>query len=410
VLLELHPFGMDNAQGERFVDVDLGINGGFVKTLQFVDRRGTGTVDVGNVYVPLDRALLGEDVNQVALTWVDGERWVQLQDVALSGPTGRQGTQETWEIGVRDGSFGEFGAERLVDDSYLVGDDPETFEQALHVADEPITDILFELSDIGVDRVLRLVADETHNGLGVTVEISVNNAIVGEVTLTPSGEETVEISKLLLREGWNHIRLRHANVPGDGEFILWDYLALEQQTATGHLQVLVRNVNDDALAPAVQFGGVPPGGAVVGGHQYLEIHYVEDEAFECVTIATDNRNAPIHRFTGPDEASAAGLVGQVDSAIAVPLLWQVYDETQPSAPVFTDTVEWAFVVDASQADFNTPAVGQFRTLVNTSGLGDRPSPGRGGSSPIAVYLVADFLGKPAQAYTTDRLLIELIRQ
>jgi len=409
LLLELHPFGMDNARGDRFVDLELRVNGQFLKTVRFLDRRGTGVVDVGSVYVPISPAALAQDTNLIELKWAGGERWVQLQDVELSGPTGRQGTQESWQIGQRHVPF-EFGDERLVNDSYLVGDDLKTMEQALNVVDEPITDILFELQDAGVDRLLRLAAQDTHNGLGVTVEVSVNDAVAGTVTLHPDEEGTVNISHLLLRQGWNHIRLRHANIPGEGEWILWDDLAFERQTGSGALQVLLRNVQGDQLAPQIQFGLGPPEGAVLSAQQYLEIHYQLDEAADQVTISTDNRTAPIHRFTGPSNVSAAGLVGAVDSTITVPLLWQVYDATQPAAPAFTNTVEWAYVPDASDPDFTTPAAVNYRTLVSAAGLGDRPSAGRSATSPVVVYLAADFRGKPAQPYGTDRLLIEIVQQ
>lgn len=409
LLLELHPFGMDNARGDRFVDVELRVNGQFLKTVRFLDRRGTGVVDVGSIYVAVNPSLLAQDMNTIEFLWVGGERWVQLQDVELSGPTGRKGTQEFWQIGQPNVSF-EFGDERRVNDSYLVGDNLTTLEQAVNVVDEPVTDILFELEDVAVDRRLRVVADDTHNGMAVTVEVSVNDAVVGTATLHPDEEGTVDISHMLLRAGWNHLRLRHANVPNQGEWILWDLLALEPQPGAGALQVLLRNVQGDQLAPQIQFSLAPPDGAVMSALQYLEIHYSLDEVADRVTLSTDNRNAPIHRFTGPESESAAGLVGEVDSTIRVPLLWQVYDTTQPSAPAFSGEIEWAYIPDASDADFTTPGAVNYRTLASPSGLGDRPSPGRSGSSPIFVYLTADLRGKRSQPYGTDRLLIEIVQQ
>jgi len=408
-LLELHPYGMDHASGARFVDVDLSVNGQFVKTIRFTDRRSSGVIDVGSVYVPLSPAQLFLETNVLTLTWVGGERWLQLQDVELSGPTGREGTQEHWQIGERDVP-GEFGPERFVDDSYLVGDDLTTFEQAVNVVDEPITDVLFELQDPDVDRQLRLVAEQTHNGTGVSIEVSVNDAVAETVILQPGVETMVSISHLLLREGWNHLRLRHANVPSEGEWLLWDVVIFERAPGDEGLQVLLRDVDNDQLAPQIQFGMAPPEGAVLSAEQYLEIHYQLDEVPDQVTISTDNRNAPIHQFTGPLNESAAGLVGAVDSTIVVPLLWQVYDTREASAPPFTDTIEWAYVPDASDPDFQTPPAINYRTLVSASGLGDRPSPGRAGSSPVFVYLTADFRGKPAQPYGTDRLLIEIVQQ
>lgn len=410
LLVELHPFGIDTTQDEHLVDVDVEWNGQLLRTVRFQDRRMDGTVDVGSVYVPLPQAALAPAGNQLKLTWVGGERWVQLEDIELQGPRGRQGNQETWQIGTANGNFTDFAEERLVDDSYLVGDDLKTFERALHVVDEPTTDILFELSDTGVDRLLRLVAAQTHDGRPVAVEVIVNQASLGQTVFTGASEATVDVPATLLRPGWNQITLRHANVPGHGEFLLWDALALEQQTLSGVLQVLVRHVDNDQLAPQLIFGFAPPGGAVLPGRQYLEVHYEAGPAFERLTIATDNRNAPIHRFTGPVSSPAGGLIGVTDSTIAAGLLWQVYDDKVAVAPPFTNVIEWAFVPDRSEANFDEPGARDFRSLVKGTTLAERPIAGRTGTSPIVVYLVADFRNLPGQSYTTDRLQIELIEQ
>ena len=410
LLLELHPYGMDTTAQQRFVDVDVAVNGQFVKTVRFMDRRGDGTVDVGSVYVPISPSLLQASGNTVTLTWVGGERWLQLKDVGLDGPTGRRGNQETWQVGQRDGTPGGFGDERLVDDSYLVGDDLGTFEKALNVVDEPRTDLLFELSDAGVDRLLRLVVVQTQDGRPVTVEVSVNDGIAGQVVLRSGEEGTVEVPHALLREGWNHIVLRHAGVPGDGGFIVWDHLALEHHTGSASLQVFLRDVQTNQLAPQLQFGFAPPEGAVLTAGEYLEVHFDSATTLDHITIATDNRNGPIHRFTGPSGVSAAGLVGEIDSTIVAPLLWQVYDEPIQPPPGFTDTIEWAYVPDMSDTGFDNLDAARYRSLMMRDTLGDRPRIGRPGSSPIVVYLAVDFRGKPAQLYGTDRVIIERFEQ
>jgi len=126
-LIELHPYGMDNAHGARFVDIDVSLNGNFLETVRFVDRRSTGTVDVGSVYVPVPQGLWNAgQSNQLQLQWVAGERWLQIVDIEGVAPTGRKGAQETWEAGSENGSSDEFTSERDVDDSYIVGDPPAT--------------------------------------------------------------------------------------------------------------------------------------------------------------------------------------------------------------------------------------------------------------------------------------------
>jgi hypothetical protein len=409
-LLELHPYGIDPGLGRRFVDVLVVVNDVLVRIPRFADRRGDGTVDVGSVYVPVNAGTLGREQNTVRIRWLDGERWVQLEDVELRQPTGRRGTQETWQLGVRDGSFAEFGDERLADDSCFIGDPTSSCERALHVVDEPATDLLFELADLSTDRRLRLVAAQTQEGLPVTVEVSANGAILGDATLASGQEATVTIPALMLASGWNHVQIRHKAAPADGQFILWDALALEELLEPGVLQVIVRDQATGELAGQLAFGLTPPEGALVVAPQYLDVRYGLDATFNRVTINTDNRNGTLHRFTGPPEASAAGLVGEVDSTVTVPLLWQVYDERQPSLPAFTNTTEWAFVPDASESNFSTPEAIAFRSVVVGDLLGERPSAGRVAISPVALYLAADFRGKPAQMYGTDRLVIDVISQ
>jgi len=412
-LLELHPYGMDTSEGQRYVDVDVAVNGQFVKTVRFTDRRGNGTVDVGNVYVPISQSFMNagiDDVNAITLTWVGGERWVQLEDVEVIPPTGAGSSQNTWQIGVQDGSFREFGNERLVDDSHRVGDALSTLEQALNAVDEPATDLLFELSDIDADRLLRLRTAETQHNLSAAIEISVNSAVVGHVMLGPLAEDAIEIPRRFLRSGWNHIAVRHTARRGDAEFILWDTMALDRSSGAGQLNVTIRNIADNQEAAQVQFGASPPEGAVLAAQQYLEIQYVDGPSFERLTISTDNRDAPIHRFTGPPEASAAGLVGEIDSSVAAPLLWQVYDEWLVVAPAFTDTIEWAFVPDQSESGFQSPEAIEFRSLVRGNTLAERPLGGRSGSPPIFVYLVVDVRGKPGQTYGMDGLIIERFEQ
>jgi hypothetical protein len=221
-LLELHPYGIDHHLNERFVDVDVAVNGTRLTTVRFNDRRGTGVVDVGSVYVPISRSALNLEANQVTLTWAGGERWIQLEDVELSGPTGRLGMQETWQVGQQDSSAGEFGSERALDDSCLVGDDAKRCERALNVVDEPATDLLFELSDVGAGRRLRLAAHETAEQAPVSVEVILNHALAGHVTLRSGEQAEVDLPPAILRQGWNHLILRHLGGAGAGEFIVWD--------------------------------------------------------------------------------------------------------------------------------------------------------------------------------------------
>jgi hypothetical protein len=156
---------------------------------------------------------------------------------------------------------------------------------------------------------------------------------------------------------------------------------------------------------------VPAGGAVAQAKQYLEIRYNTSLSFRRITIWTDNRNAAASpRFTGSADVSAAGLIGHIDSTVTVPVLWQVYDDLLPSPPPFTNDVEWGYVPDKSESGFQTEGAIEYRTLVSVNGLGTRPSAGRGGAPPIVVYFVADFRGKPAQQYSTNRLMIERIEQ
>jgi hypothetical protein len=359
--------------------------------------------------LPIDRALLQEENNTVELRWVRGERWLQLEIVRLHAPLP---AANTWQVGEADGSADEFSPEREVDDSCYPHEGAASCERAVNAVDEARFDLLFSLQDIAHDRLLRIRTALTDGNKPVTVEVFVNNAVVGRMQLLPTQEATVSISGFYLNAGWNHVALRHANYPADGQWASWDVLSLEEADGATYFNVIARNVDDRRLSPVIHFGSVGPAGAVVPAQQYLEVFYDPgDPTFERITISTDNRNAPRFRFTGPAEASASGLVGERISSVAAPILWQVYPMYLPEPPLFTNTVEWGYVPDASEPNFWEEGAVNYRTLMfDERVLGERPTPGRLGDSPFMVYLVADLQGKPAQRYTTETLCVSLHQQ
>ncbi len=153
-----------------------------------------------------------------------------------------------------------------------------------------------------------------------------------------------------------------------------------------------------------------------------------------------------------------GLVGVSNPSVAVPIVWQVYDDedVDPDTPgvQFPDydfddplsqqaTDQWAFLMERFSWDFDfavdfatghfkiDPADGDpdnhfwlptagYRTLMDSfSNLGGFPGPRDAsgdripnlleqGTSPIYVYLGANYAGKPAQSYQTNKIVVEFI--
>jgi len=168
--------------------------------------------------------------------------------------------------------------------------------------------------------------------------------------------------------------------------------------------VTVRKVNDNQPTSGVAFGNISSAATFVSSPQYMEVTCGSNALAWGVQIYTDN--------TGYGGQQKGGLIG-ADNLSRVPLLWRVYDNVQNSGigVPCTNSEDWGFVKDKNDADMNGSWPGdgtqiEYRSIITNNGLGDFPSPGRSGSSPVYLYFGADFSGVPSQSYSTQ-IVIEV---
>ena len=168
--------------------------------------------------------------------------------------------------------------------------------------------------------------------------------------------------------------------------------------------VTVCNVSDNQPTSGVAFGNISSAATFVSPPQYMEVTCGSSALAWGVQIYTDN--------AGYGGKQKGGLIG-ADNSSRVPLLWRVYDGVQnPGIGVpCTSSEDWGFVKDKNDADMNGSWPGdgtqiEYRSIVNSNGLGVFPSPGRNGTSPVYLYFGADFSGVPSQSYSTQ-IVIEV---
>lgn len=168
--------------------------------------------------------------------------------------------------------------------------------------------------------------------------------------------------------------------------------------------VTVLNVSNNQPTSAIGFGNVSSAATFVSSPQYLEVTCGSTALAWGVQIYTDNAD-----YGGEQKG---GLIG-ADNSFRVPLLWRVFDSVQnPGIGVpCINSPGWGFVKDKNDTDMNGSWPGdgmqiEYRSIVTSNGLGDFPSPGRSGTSPVYLYFGADFNGVPSQSYSTQ-IVIEV---
>ncbi len=207
------------------------------------------------------------------------------------------------------------------------------------------------------------------------------------------------------------------------------------------MEVLLFNRIDDSSASLVDWTNivVPISGDTTWrvANQYARIAYTNFTALWGITFSCDNKNGAIADplFSGGDE-DAGGLVSLNQTDIKLPMAWQIKDDiTEPSD--ISDPLEdppgsynyrftnvnwvWKFVVDQAQSSFtnisansNMPAgatVNYYVTPVNNYGSlwGGAATERGGGSSPVYLYLAADFASASIQSYRTSTLTVEMFK-
>ncbi|MFA4981577.1 MAG: glucoamylase family protein [Candidatus Omnitrophota bacterium] len=215
-LLAVHPF-MNDSVADYDVQVNVNVNG--------ADRGSQAFSHVQNVpdevkYIEVDSSDLAIGENIITLTWTSGDSWLAWKNLEVSAPT----LTNTWSI-----TRSLYGNEYRLDDTYYAGHESiygaiayDTFEQALNVDTDPLTDIMFYIDDLSHGRKLTL---EPYSADGtVYVDVIANGEIVAD-NLEMSSVQEVLIPTVNLRQGWNRIKLQIDNAGGD--WIIWNTLVLD---------------------------------------------------------------------------------------------------------------------------------------------------------------------------------------
>ncbi len=189
-----------------------------------------------------------------------------------------------------------------------------------------------------------------------------------------------------------------------------DVLSLVFPGGFNWLDVEIMNINDNAVSGELEFGSYGVGAGKAPSLQYVKLSYNFMNPDGKLVIYTDNM-ASSNPYTGDEDP--AGLVGVVNSELAAPLYWEVYDEVQPKNNILSHIENAGKVQDAGTFgfDFDDDMLIR-RTVIDGWGeLAPYPDPGRRtASSSLYLYFALDFTGLRAQEYRTDSLTFEIYQE
>ncbi len=158
----------------------------------------------------------------------------------------------------------------------------------------------------------------------------------------------------------------------------------------------------------------------VAANQYIKINCVPDYSNWGIQIYTDNKASNANpKFTGT--GNPAGLVCQTATTVALPLAWRCVDITtntlsvQQGAPSYPARL-WVtglgnqypcflWMEDKNTAGFTNNS--DYVTVWNTSGIQTAEYAWSNATTPIYIYLAADFANASTpNTYTTNKLTLE----
>jgi len=182
-------------------------------------------------YIEISPSLLRRGDNNITIEWdnsTNGANWLAWRNVEISSPV----INDRWTI-ARDLQANPkvlFGNEYNADDTYYVGRDLLSCEQAINKDRENFTDILFytEATEYGI---LRINALETHRNFLTNLVVFANGSDnpVFDGRILAGDQHQIETEGFYLQDGWNHITLYYPGIGngGYGEWIRWNSLAFE---------------------------------------------------------------------------------------------------------------------------------------------------------------------------------------
>lgn len=189
--------------------------------------------------------------------------------------------------------------------------------------------------------------------------------------------------------------------------------ALDQvfQESFNWVDVTVKNISDEQLAAAIDFGNADADAPLVQGLQFLDISFNFGSANSAIAIYTNNTASETFAYSG--SGNPAGLVGNIDPAQAAPLRWVVYPVVQGTSYSFPIDMNASGIMhDVKTFLFDTSVALADRTIVSGDGLlASYPVSGRATTaSSVYVYCAVDYEGLDSQKYSTDTLSIEMYQK
>ncbi|MDD5066271.1 MAG: gliding motility-associated C-terminal domain-containing protein [bacterium] len=180
------------------------------------------------------------------------------------------------------------------------------------------------------------------------------------------------------------------------------FLVLMEQTAySDSVSVSIFSLSDDRLTNSINFGFVPYSTSTILAPSYLQVWYTNTTSDWMLQVSTYNTQS---------QAGGGlynGLVGLNNRGFRIPLLWQVYTNTNHSVTC-SNRSGWGSIRDKRDTDWSSVLPERF--LITNNCLGIYPFTGRTAKSPLSVYLGADFSNKSicgADNYDTS-IIIELL--
>jgi|GEM_PF-3217407 len=228
---------MDTSLSDYTVTVTVTVNDGEPFDVDFKYLQAGKTADLMK-YIPVDyQDLKPNEANVITLQYkgIAGDnhaRWLAWRNVELSSPA----EHDTWNFARDDQADPKvlFGSEYRVDDTYFIGADVASFEQAINKDVENFTDILFYTTAAQTDYaalVLNILETDrsidTHvqvfaGGVGSPQAMIFNGPMRAGQQFTTSG--------YAVQSGWNRITIYHPglsiNDPLKGEWVRWNSLGL----------------------------------------------------------------------------------------------------------------------------------------------------------------------------------------
>jgi hypothetical protein len=235
-LLTIHSY-MDTSLLDHTVTVTVKVNDGDPFDVDFKYLRAGKTADLMQ-YIPIDHQdLKPNDANTITLQYkgIAGDsraRWLAWKNIEISGPA----EHNTWAFARDDEALPKviFGNEYRVDDTYFIGANIASFEQAINKDVENFTDILFYTTAAQADyAALVLKVLETDKDIDTHVQVFAGGAGRAQAMIFDGPLRTAQqitTSGYAVQSGWNRITIYHpglsVNDPLAGEWIRWDSLEL----------------------------------------------------------------------------------------------------------------------------------------------------------------------------------------